>query len=96
VYELNPKIRAMVHMWKPSSVVEAVVNAHYAEEHMSLNRNMRSTFPQHPGFMGKAPSTFSRGGSSRPPPYGNKITPREVATSISMATSAVSHSLPTT
>jgi hypothetical protein len=30
VYGLNPKIRAMVRMWKPSSVAEAVENARYA------------------------------------------------------------------
>jgi hypothetical protein len=96
VYGLNPKIRAMVRMWKPSSVVEAVENARYAEEHMSLNGGMRSTFPHHPGFVGKAPRTFSRGGSSRPPPYGNRVAPRTVATGISMAASATSHSSPTT
>jgi hypothetical protein len=95
VYGLNPKIRAMVRMWKPSSVAEAVENARYAEEHMSLNGGMRSTIPQHPGFVGKAPRTFSRGGSSRPPPYGNRVTPREVTTCISMAVSATSHSSPT-
>jgi hypothetical protein len=38
VYGLNPKIRAMVRMWKPSSVAEAVENARYAEEHMNLTR----------------------------------------------------------
>jgi hypothetical protein len=96
VYGLNPKIRAMVRMWKPSSVVEAVENARYAEENMSLNRGMRSTFPQHPRFVGKAPRTFSRGGSSRPPPYGNRVTPREVSIGISMAMSATSHSSPMT
>jgi hypothetical protein len=63
---------------------------------MRLNKGMRSTFPQHPRFMGKAPRTFSRGGSSRTPPYGNRATPREVSTGISMATSATSHSSPTT
>jgi hypothetical protein len=96
VYELNPKIRAMVRMWKPSSVAEAVENERYAEENMSLNGGMTSTFRQHPGFVGKAPRTFSRGGSSRPPPYGNRVTPREIATGISMAASATSHSSPTT
>jgi hypothetical protein len=96
VYGLNPKIRAMVWMWKPSSVAEAVENARYVEEHMSLNGGMRSTIPQHPGFVGKAPRNFSRGGSSRPPPYGNRVTPRAVTTGISMAVSATSHSLPTT
>jgi hypothetical protein len=96
VYGLNPKIRAMVRMWKPSSVVKAVENARYVEEHMNLNRGMRSTFPHHLGFMGKAPRTFSRGGSSRTPPYGNRVAPRTVATGISMETSETSHSSPTT
>jgi hypothetical protein len=96
VYGLNPNIRAMVRMWKPSSVSEAVENSHYAEEHMSLNRGMRSSIPQHPRFVGKAPRTFSRGGSSRPPPYGNRVTPRAVTTSISMVVSEASHSSPTT
>ena len=82
VYGLNPNIRAMVWMWKPSSVVEAVENARYAKEHMNLNGGMRSTFPHHPGFMGKAPRNFSRGGSSRPPPYGNRVAPRVVAIGI--------------
>jgi hypothetical protein len=63
---------------------------------MSLNRGMRSTIPQHPGFVGKAPRTFSRGGSSRPPPYGNRVAPRANTTCISMAMSATSHSSPTT
>jgi hypothetical protein len=96
VYGLNPKIRAMVRMWKPSSVTEVVENARYVEENMSLNKGMRSTFPQDPGFVGKAPRTFSRGGISRPPPYGNRVTPREITTGISMETSATSHSSPMT
>jgi hypothetical protein len=94
VYGLNPKIRAMVRMWKLSSVVEAVENARYVEEHMNLNGGMRSTFPHHPGFVGKAPRTFSRGGSSMPPPYGNRVTPRTAATGISMEASAASRSSP--
>jgi hypothetical protein len=85
----------MVRMWKPSSVVEAVENAHYAEEHMRLNGGMGSKFPQHLGFVGKAPRTFPRGGSSRSPPYGNRVAPRTVSTGISMETSATSHSSPT-
>jgi hypothetical protein len=48
VYGLNPKIRAMVRMWKPSSVAEAVENARYAEEHMNLTGGTRPTFPHHP------------------------------------------------
>jgi hypothetical protein len=51
VYDLNPKIRAMVQMWKPSSVAEVIENIHYTEDNMSLNGGMRSTIPQHPGFM---------------------------------------------
>jgi hypothetical protein len=96
VYGLNPKIRAMVQMWKPSSVEEAVENAGYVEEHMNLNGGMRSTFLHHPGFVGKAPRTFSRGGSSRPPPYGNRVAPRKIAIGISMAVSETSCSSPTT
>jgi hypothetical protein len=44
VYGLNPKIRAMVRMWKPSSVAEAVENARYAEEHMKLTGGTRLPF----------------------------------------------------
>jgi hypothetical protein len=96
VYGLNPKIRAMVRMWKPSSVAEVVENACYAEEHMNLTGGTRPTFPHRPGFVGKAPRTFPRGGGSRPPPYGNRVTPRTVAAGISMAVSAASRSSPTT
>jgi hypothetical protein len=96
VYGLNLKIRGMVWMWKPSSVVEAVENARYVEEHMSLNGGMRSTIPQHYGFMGKALRTFSRGGNSKPPPYGNRVDPRAITSGVSVAVSATSHSLPTT
>jgi hypothetical protein len=96
VYGLNPKIRFMVRMWKSYSITEAVENVHYAEEHMNLNGGMRSTFPHRLGFVEKAPRTFSRGGSSRPPPYGNIVAPRTVAAGISMAASATSRSSPTT
>ena len=83
-------------MWKLSSVVEAMENACYAEEHMNLTRGMRLTFPNHPGFIGKAPRTFPRGGGSRPPPYGNRVAPRTVAIGISMVASATSISSPMT
>jgi hypothetical protein len=96
VYGLNPKIRAMVWMWKPSSVAEAVENARYAEELMNLTGSTRPTFPHRPGFVGKAPRTFPRGGGSRPPPYGNRVAPRTIVTGISMAASAASRSSPTT
>jgi hypothetical protein len=45
--------------------------------------------------VGKDPRNFSRGGSSRPPPYGNRVIPRAVRTIISMPASATSHSSPT-
>jgi hypothetical protein len=86
----------MVQIWKPSSVAEAVENARYAEEHMNLTAGTRSTFPHYPGFVGKAPRTFPRGGGSRPSPYGNRVRPRTIAAGISMAASATSRSLPTT
>jgi hypothetical protein len=83
-------------MWKPSSVAEAVENVRYAEEHMNLTGGTRLTFLHRPGFVGKAPRTFPRGGGSRPPPYGNRVAPRIVAAGISMAASATSRSSPTT
>jgi hypothetical protein len=94
IYGLNPKIRDMVRMWKPSSVAEAVESARYAEEHINLIGGARSTFPHRPGFVGKTPRTFSRGGGSRPPPYGNRGVPRTVTAGVSMAASAASHSSP--
>ena len=61
VYGLNPKIRAMVGMWKLSSVEEAMENVCYAEEHMNLTGGTRTTFSHRPGFMGKAPRTIFQG-----------------------------------
>jgi hypothetical protein len=95
IYGLNPRIRAMVGMWKPSSVAEVVENARYAEEHMNLAGGTRPAFSHRPRFVGKAPWTFPRGGGSRPPQYGNRFAPRTVAAGISMAASATSRSLPT-
>jgi hypothetical protein len=86
----------MVQMWKPSSVEKAVENTHYDEEHMSLNGGMRSTFPHHSGFMGKAPRIFSRGGISRTPPFGNRVTQGTISIGISMGESATSRSSPMT
>ena len=68
---------------------------HVMEEHMNLTGGTRLTFPHHRGFVGKAPRTFPRGGGSRPPPYGNRVTPRKVVVGISMAASVASRSLPT-
>jgi hypothetical protein len=83
-----------VQMWKPSSVAEAVENARYAEEHMNFTGSMRPTFLHHPGFVKKTPKTFPRGGGPRPPPYGNRVTPRTVVAWISMVASGTSRSSP--
>jgi hypothetical protein len=91
---IEPKIRAMVRIWKLSSMAKVVENACYIEEHMNLTMGTILAFPHRPGFVGKTPRTFTRGGGSRPPPYGNRVMPRTVAAGISMATSAASHSLP--
>jgi hypothetical protein len=85
-----------VQMWKPSSVAEVVENVCYAEEHMNLTGGTRLTFPHRPGFVGRAPRTFPRGGGSRPPPYGRKVTPRTVTARISMVVTAASRSSPMT
>jgi hypothetical protein len=85
-----------MQMWKLSSVEEALENVCYGEEQLKLTGGTRPTFLHHPGFIGKAPRTFPRGGGSRPPPYGNRVTPRIVATGISMEASAASRSSPTT
>jgi hypothetical protein len=95
IYGLNPRIRAMVRMWKPFLVAEVVESARYMEEHMNLTGGARSTFSHRPGFIGKTSRTFPRGGGSRPPPYGNRFAPRTVDVGISMAMSATSHSTPT-
>jgi hypothetical protein len=84
-----------VRMWKPSLVAEVVENVHYAEENMNLTVGTRPTFPHHPEFVGKASRTFPRGGGSRPLPYGNRVSPRTIATGISMEASATYCSSPT-
>jgi hypothetical protein len=84
-----------VRMWKWSSVAKAMENVHYVEEHMKLTRGTRPTFLHRPGFIGKAPRTFSKGGGSRPPPYGNRVMPRTISIGISMEVSASSRSSPT-
>ena len=95
VYGLNPKIRAMVWMWKSSSVAEAVESVRYAEEHMNLTGGVRSTFSHRLGFVGNTLRKFPRGGGSRPPPYSNRGVPRIEAAGVSMAASAASRSSPT-
>jgi len=90
IYGLNPKIRVMVWMWKPLSVAEVIEHAHYVEENLNLKGGNKTIFTQQPRFMGKAPSNFSRRGSLRPPPYGNRVAPRALIMGISMVTSAAS------
>eukprot|EP00253_Pinus_taeda_P010441 PITA_10441 len=90
MYGLRPKIRAMVRMWKPSLVAEVVEQARYVEEHLDLKGEGRAIFPRQTGFMGKAPRTFPRRGSRRPPPYGNRVIPRTPTVGISMVSSATS------
>jgi hypothetical protein len=89
VYELNPNIRAMVQMWKPSSIVEVVESACYAKEHMDLKGCIRSSIPQQLGFWGKAPHALSRGEV-----IGNLLMEIElhpkVAVGVSLETSATS------
>jgi hypothetical protein len=58
LYGLNPKIRAMLRMWKPSTVAEVVENVRYVEEHMNLIGGMRPTFPHRPRFIWKATSIW--------------------------------------
>lgn len=90
IYGLNPKIREMVHTWKPSLVAEVIGLARYFEEHLYLKHGNKTIFPQRSSFMGKAPRTFSRGGTLRPPPYGNKVVPRALIMEISMVCTAAS------
>eukprot|EP00253_Pinus_taeda_P003078 PITA_03078 len=71
IFGLNPRIRALVSMWKPSSVAEAVECGCYAEEHLGIKRDVGPTGSVQSGFPGKTPRNFFRGGSSRPP-YGNR------------------------
>ena len=58
---MNPNIRGMVDMSKPSLVAEIVEHVHYVEENFYLNGGNKTIFPQKPRFMGKAPRPFPRG-----------------------------------
>ena len=90
IYGLNPKIRAMVWMWKPSLVAKAVEHACHVEENLDLKGGGKAIFPCQPRFMGKAPCTFLMGGNLRPSPYENRVVPRALTVGISMVTSATS------
>lgn len=76
VYGLNPRIRALVRMWRLSSVAKAVECALYVEEHLGIKRESWPFGPPQLGFVGKSPRNFFRGGSSRPPPHNGMFTPR--------------------
>ena len=43
VFGLNPRIRAMVRMWKPPTVAEAVECARYAEEHLGIQKGFQAS-----------------------------------------------------
>ena len=88
IFGLNPRIRALVRMWKPSSVAEAVECGRYAEEHLGIKKDARPAKLLQSGFSRKTPRNFFRGGSSRPP-YGNRFTPRNVGTRAPMAVNTI-------
>eukprot|EP00253_Pinus_taeda_P017640 PITA_17640 len=88
IFGLNPCIRALVSMWKPSSVAEAIECGRYAEEHLGIKKDMGPAGPFQSIFPGKTPRNFFRGGSSRPP-YGNRFTPRNVGTRAPMAVNTI-------
>eukprot|EP00253_Pinus_taeda_P003939 PITA_03939 len=88
IFGLNPRIRALVSMWKPSSVAEAVECGRYTEEHLGIKKDMGPAGPFQSGFPGKAPQNFFRGGGSRPP-YGNRFTPRNIGTRAPMAVNTI-------
>eukprot|EP00253_Pinus_taeda_P004781 PITA_04781 len=88
IFGLNPRIRALVSMWKPSSVAEAVECGRYAEEHLGIKRDMRPIGPVQSRFPGKTPRNFFKGGSSRPP-YGYRFTPRNIGTRAPMAVNTI-------
>eukprot|EP00253_Pinus_taeda_P024492 PITA_24492 len=88
IFGLNPRIRALVSMWKPSSVAEAVECGRYAEEHLGIKRDMGPAGPVQTGFPGKTPRNFLRGGSSRPL-YGNRFAPRNIGAGAPMAVNTI-------
>ena len=55
IFGLNPRIRALVSMWKTSSVAEAVECGRYAEEHLGIKKDMGPTGPIQSGFPRKTP-----------------------------------------
>eukprot|EP00253_Pinus_taeda_P029424 PITA_29424 len=87
IFGLNPRIRALVSMWKPSSVAEAVECGRYAEEHLGIKKDIGPAGPLQSGLPGKAPRNFFRGGSSRPP-YSNRFTPN-MGTRVPMAVNTI-------
>eukprot|EP00253_Pinus_taeda_P026722 PITA_26722 len=88
IFGLSPHIRALVSMWKPSSVAEAVECGRYADEHFGIKKDIGPAEPLQSGFPGKTPRNFFRGRSSRPP-YGNRFTPRNIGTRAPMAVNTI-------
>lgn len=67
IYRLNPKIREMVWMWKPSSIAKVVEQAHYAKERLDLKEGNKTIFHNSQGLCRRPLVPFA-GGISRPPP----------------------------
>ena len=88
IFGLNLRIRALVSMWKPSSVVEAVECGCYAEKHLGIKKDVGPTKPLQSSFLGKTPQNFFRGSSSRPP-YGSRFTPRSVGARAPMTVNTI-------
>jgi len=88
IFGLNPRIRALVSMWKPSSVAEEVECGRYVEEHLGIKMDIGPAGPLPSGFLGKTPLNFFRGGNSRPP-YSNRFTPRYVGTRAPMVANTI-------
>lgn len=55
IFGLNPRIRVLVSMWKPSSVAEAVKCGCYAEDHLGIKKDVGPAESLSSGFPEKTP-----------------------------------------
>ena len=88
IFGLNIHIQALIRMWRPSSVAEAVECGRYAKKDLGIKKDVGPAELPQPGFSGKTPRNFFSRSSSRPP-YGNRFTPRNVGTRAPMATNTI-------
>eukprot|EP00253_Pinus_taeda_P015287 PITA_15287 len=88
IFGLNPRIRALVSMWKPSSVAEVVECGRYAEEHLGSKKDVGPAELVQSRFPRKTPQNFFTGCNSRPP-YGNRFASRNVGTRTPMAVNTI-------